>query len=152
MAEKGVSQKDLEKALGMSPVTFSRMRKCEFVSLETISRICEYLGCDYGDVISSELPEDSSPLVQDMVYQNAMEAIREALVEFMADKKLSASDLHELTGLSINTIKGLLAGRSISAKSFQKLLRLNPEFNTYIARQTELLPDDVQQYLRQKVC
>jgi putative transcriptional regulator len=150
MAEKGVCQKDLEKVLGISPVTFSRMRKGEYISLETISRICEFLGCDYGDVISTSLPEDSSPLVVDMAYQHAMGAIREALKKYMEDKQLSTSDLREMTGLSVNTIKGLLVGHTISAKSFQKLLRLNPDFNVYIIKQADLLPEELQQYFRQQ--
>ncbi len=48
---KGISLYSIEQALGMSPRVTAKFRKNENVSLETLSKICDYLDVPIEDVV-----------------------------------------------------------------------------------------------------
>lgn len=52
LVDKGLSKADLRKKADISPNTMTRMRKNEPVTLDLLSRICEELDVDFGDVVS----------------------------------------------------------------------------------------------------
>lgn len=54
MIDKGMQKKDLLDKVGLSSTTIAKMGKGEKVSLDVIERICSYLDCNIGDVISFE--------------------------------------------------------------------------------------------------
>lgn len=52
LIDKNMKKKDLIEQIGISPTTISKMTKGEAVSLSILSKICELLGADIGDLIS----------------------------------------------------------------------------------------------------
>lgn len=57
LIDKGMYKKDLAKELNFSSATLAKMSKGENVSLEVLQRICEYMHCDIGDIMSFEIEE-----------------------------------------------------------------------------------------------
>lgn len=49
-----MQKKDLAEALNISSATIAKMGKGDSVSLDVLERICIYLNCDIGDVMSFE--------------------------------------------------------------------------------------------------
>lgn len=52
LIDKNLQRKDLEEALNISPSTIAKMGRGETVSMSVLVRICEYLDCDFGDIVS----------------------------------------------------------------------------------------------------
>lgn len=52
LIDKKISKADLRKAIGVSPNTITKMNKDEEVSLTVLGKICVFLQCDYGDIMS----------------------------------------------------------------------------------------------------
>lgn len=51
LIEKNMTKTELRIALGFSPNTIAKLAKNEYVSLETIDKICSFLNCNIEDVI-----------------------------------------------------------------------------------------------------
>lgn len=51
LIDKKMSKADLRKASGVSPNTMTKLRRDEPVMLNVLDKICETLGCNYGDVM-----------------------------------------------------------------------------------------------------
>ena len=54
LIDNNMQKKDLTEKLSISSATIAKMGKGESVSLDVLERICIYLDCDIGDVISFE--------------------------------------------------------------------------------------------------
>ena len=54
LVDKKMSKCDLRKAVGVAPNTLTKLRRDEEVSMTILIRICEYLNCDIGDIVSLE--------------------------------------------------------------------------------------------------
>ena len=54
LVDKKLSKADLRKAIGAAPNTLTKLRRDEEVSMSILVRICEYLNCDIGDIVSLE--------------------------------------------------------------------------------------------------
>lgn len=52
LVDKKMSKADLRKAIVIAPNTMTKMRNDEIVSLTILSKICQELDCDFGDIIS----------------------------------------------------------------------------------------------------
>ena len=52
MIDKNLNKKDLKTTLGISSATIAKMSKGEYVSMEVLQKICGFLECDIGDVVS----------------------------------------------------------------------------------------------------
>jgi len=52
LIDKNLQRKDLIDKLNISSSTFAKMSKGEPVSLTVLEKICGYLECDIGDVMS----------------------------------------------------------------------------------------------------
>jgi putative transcriptional regulator len=60
LIDKNLQKKDLLEDLKISSSTIAKMGKGQEVSLSVIKKICEYLNCDIGDIVSlEEQVEDS---------------------------------------------------------------------------------------------
>ena len=46
-----MTKTQLREAIGISPNTLAKMSKDEYISMETLDRICEYLNCNIEDII-----------------------------------------------------------------------------------------------------
>lgn len=51
LVDKKMSKADLRKASGVSPNTMTKLRRDEPVMLNVLDKICETLGCNYGDIM-----------------------------------------------------------------------------------------------------
>ena len=54
LIDKNLNKSDLRVLAGLSTNVIAKMGKGEKVSLDVIERICSYLDCNIGDVISFE--------------------------------------------------------------------------------------------------
>ncbi|SFG31130.1 helix-turn-helix domain-containing protein [Oribacterium sp. WCC10] len=57
LIDKNMKRSDLIEAVRTSPNTIAKMGKNENISMDVITRICEYLNCDVGDMMEM-IPED----------------------------------------------------------------------------------------------
>lgn len=54
LIDKNLQRKDLERELKISPSTIAKMGRGEFVAMAVLLRMCEYLDCNIGDIVSFE--------------------------------------------------------------------------------------------------
>jgi DNA-binding Xre family transcriptional regulator len=57
LIDRGMNKTELMEAIKTSPNTIAKMGKNEYISMDVIGRICEYLKCDVGDIMEM-IPED----------------------------------------------------------------------------------------------
>lgn len=57
LIDKKMYKKDLTEQLGISSATIAKMGKGESVSMEVIKKICDYMDCNIGDIMSFEKTE-----------------------------------------------------------------------------------------------
>ncbi len=51
LIDKGMKKKDLRDGIEMSTNTLAKLGRNEYVALEVLVRICNYLHCDIGDIV-----------------------------------------------------------------------------------------------------
>ena len=56
MIDKNMKKGKLREAIGASKSTFAKLGKNENVTLHVLLEICEYLNCDFGDIMEA-LPD-----------------------------------------------------------------------------------------------
>ena len=54
LIDKNMYRKDLAAELNISSATMAKMGKGESVSVDTLEKICAFLGCNIGDIMSFE--------------------------------------------------------------------------------------------------
>ncbi len=57
MIDKNLQKKNLIEDLNISSATIAKMGKGESVSVDVLERICEYMNCNIGDIMSFEKDE-----------------------------------------------------------------------------------------------
>lgn len=57
LIDKNMYKKDLTEKLGISSATIAKMGKGESVSIEVLQKICKYMDCNIGDIMSFEKSE-----------------------------------------------------------------------------------------------
>ena len=57
LIDKGMKKSQLLEAVGASKSTFAKLGKNENVTLPVLLNICEYLECDFGDIMEA-VPEN----------------------------------------------------------------------------------------------
>lgn len=57
LIDKNMYKKDLSAELNISSATMAKMGKGENVSMDVLQKICEYMDCNIGDVMSFEKEE-----------------------------------------------------------------------------------------------
>lgn len=51
LVEKGMTKTQLREATKIGTTTLAKMSKDEYVAMEVLDKICDYLNCDIEDVI-----------------------------------------------------------------------------------------------------
>ena len=51
LVDKKMSKADLRRAADISPNTMTKLRRDEPVNLAILSRVCDVVECDFGDII-----------------------------------------------------------------------------------------------------
>ena len=59
LIDKKMYKKDLSEKLGISSATIAKMGRGESVSIEVLQKICEYMDCNIGDIMSFEKVEEN---------------------------------------------------------------------------------------------
>ena len=54
LLDKGMKKQDLVEKVGLSSSTVAKMGKGENVSMDVLQKICDYLDCNVGDIMSFE--------------------------------------------------------------------------------------------------
>lgn len=54
LIDRNMYKKDLATELNISSATMAKMGKGESVSMDVLERICSYMNCDIGDIMSFE--------------------------------------------------------------------------------------------------
>lgn len=54
LIDRNMFKKDLATELNISSATMAKMGKGESVSMDVLARICSYMDCDIGDIMSFE--------------------------------------------------------------------------------------------------
>ena len=54
LIDKNMYKKDLAARLNISSATLAKMGKGESVSMDVLERICDYMDCNIGDIMSFE--------------------------------------------------------------------------------------------------
>lgn len=54
LIDRNMYKKDFATELNMSSATMAKMGKGESVSMDVLARICSYMDCDIGDIMSFE--------------------------------------------------------------------------------------------------
>ena len=57
LIDKKMYKKDLTEKLGISSATIAKMGKGESVSMDVLQKICDYMDCNIGDIMSFEKTE-----------------------------------------------------------------------------------------------
>ena len=52
LIDKGISRPQLYKACKIPSQTYTNMTQNKNVNLNTLEKVCEYLHCDFGDIIT----------------------------------------------------------------------------------------------------
>ena len=124
MNKRRISQNQLQLITGISQPTFTKMRKGQSVTVDTLEKIATALNCDIGDIITVK-PEKKQEASQAMFsYDAAMLVIQETLKEYMNKHNMSVLEIAKTTSLSVNTIRSCLNGNNISSRSLLKLNQL----------------------------
>ena len=59
LIDRDMTRTELRQATGISPSTFARLSKGDYVASSVIDRICQELRCDVGDMMEVVLDEDA---------------------------------------------------------------------------------------------
>lgn len=51
LLQHGMKKTDLKQAIGLSGSTIAKLSKNQYISLEIIDRLCQYLQCNVEDII-----------------------------------------------------------------------------------------------------
>lgn len=63
LAEREMSKVELRKRAGISPATFTKLRRNQEVALSVLLKIADVLDCDAGDMMS--FVKDDVPIIAD---------------------------------------------------------------------------------------
>lgn len=59
LIDKKISASEMRKRAEIAPNTITKMRKEQEVSLTVLSRICDILDCDFGDIIEHKKDQNA---------------------------------------------------------------------------------------------
>ena len=59
LIDKGMKKTDLIKEAGISSATLAKMSNNQLVSMETIIKICDVMGCEISDVVTIDHLKES---------------------------------------------------------------------------------------------
>lgn len=147
LTKMGITQEALCKACNISPKTILGMKRGVLPSLEVIDKICNYLNCDFNDIMEHVKSDGYEPLIDKQLEANLTDlcgVYRVALKEYMQNNGLAVGDISKLSGLSINTIKSLLVGKIVSSKSCTILYSISKDFSLLVDEKILLYKNGVQ--------
>ena len=60
LIDRKIKKPDLKREAQISPGTYAKLNRDEFVSMEVLARICAVLDCDIGDIVEMIPVEENS--------------------------------------------------------------------------------------------
>ncbi len=58
LIDRGMNKQDLREAIGLSPSTIAKMSKGNYVAMEVLDKICNYLDCSLNDIVQHVLDQE----------------------------------------------------------------------------------------------
>lgn len=65
LIDRKMTQSELRRAAHIAPNTMTKMRKGQPVSLEVLSRCCEVLDCNFGEIVDYSSEKEGKKLQSD---------------------------------------------------------------------------------------
>ena len=131
LAEENILPVELQNCCHISSTTIAQMRRGECVPLESLIKICEYLECDFGDIMTVNPPKADpfDPIHFTKNIKSAIKVYRAALKDFMSESGVTINDICQISGLSLNTVKNIFDIKSsVSLNSVKKLNNLGDRY------------------------
>lgn len=60
LIDRGIKKPELKEAAKISPGTYAKLNRNQFVSMDVIARICETLNCDVSDILEMVSEENQT--------------------------------------------------------------------------------------------
>ena len=60
LIQKGITKPQFRELAGLSPATLTKLNKNEYVSMEVLTKICQALHCNIGDIVDIIREDDSN--------------------------------------------------------------------------------------------
>lgn len=133
LEERGINRATLLSGAGITETPYKKMQHNESVSVETLDRICTYLNCDFGDILTN-VPEDNTYVPLTEINHKANDVLRSLLKTHMDKYNMNVNQISNITSVSINTLKSFLNGKPISHKTCQKFFTLGKEFENALVQ------------------
>lgn len=130
MRKKKITQKEIVDSCGISPSTFTKMKKGENVTLEVLDKICEYFYCDYSDVITRNIDNN----IYNSTIINNITIINSTIDEYIKNKKISLVQFSRECGISYNTLLSIRNGYAPTKNTLIKLFCLGYDFQNLLYR------------------
>ncbi len=146
MLKRGIKQETLCRACNISTKTLAGMRQGGMPSLVVLDKICNYLDCDFNDIMKHVKNDVADPLIGKQHIYNRTQACgvyRVALKEYMQKTGITLKEVSELSSLSVNTIKSLLVGKIISLNSCEALIEISEDFNILVNKKIRLFQQGI---------
>lgn len=128
MRKKKITQKEIIDYCGISPSTFTKMKKGENVTLEVLDKICEYLNCDYSDVITRNIDNN----IYNSTIVNNITIINYAIDDYIKNKNISLVQFSKECGISYNTLLAIRNGYAPTKNTLIKLFSLGSDFQNIL--------------------
>lgn len=58
LIENNITKPQLRQMANLSPSTLTKLNKNEYVSMDVLTRICNILDCDFGDIVEVKKPKN----------------------------------------------------------------------------------------------
>ena len=130
MRKKKITQKEIIDSCGISPSTFTKMKKGENVTLEVLDKICEYLNCDYSDVITRNINNN----IYNSTITDNINLINSAITEYIKIKNISLVQFSRECGISYNTLLTIRNGYAPTKNTLIKLFSLDCDFQNILSK------------------
>lgn len=130
MRKKKITQKEIVDSCGISPSTFTKMKKGENITLKILDKICEYLNCDYSDVITRNIDNN----IYNSTIINNITIINSTIDDYIKYKNISLVQFSKECGISYNTLLSIRNGYTPTKNTLIKLFSLDCDFQNILSK------------------
>lgn len=147
LSEEGISLAALQNDCHISSTAIAQMRRGECVPLESLIKICEYLECDFGNIMTVNPPKADpfDPIHFTKNIKSAIKVYRAALKDFMGETGVTMKDISLISGLSLNTVKNIFDVKSsVSLNSLEKLNNLGNRYYQILSSYSKMYANGIE--------
>lgn len=130
MRKKKITQKEIVDSCGISPSTFTKMKKGENVTLKILDKICECLNCDFSDVITRNIDNN----IYNSTIINNITIIISTIDDYIKYKKISLVQFSKECDISYNTLLSIRNRYAPTKNTLIKLFSLGCDFQNILSK------------------